>query len=92
MVWASAAAALQGCGAGSPPPVVQASQADVDKVVKMRTIFVNAKGNYDSLSASDKATYNQLAGGESAGQKEWQVMSKNPVDGTAPSSSTTHGP
>ena len=69
---------MVGCGSGTPPPVTQASQAQVDNAVKMRELFVKANGNFDSLSPEDKTAYNQLAGSEAAGQAQWKTMSTHP--------------
>lgn len=68
-----------GCGSGTPPPVAQASQTQIDNAVKMRELFVKANGNYDSLSAEDKAAYVKLAGSEAAGQAQWKTMSSHPA-------------
>lgn len=73
---------MLGCGQGAPPAVKQATQSQVDNVVKMRELYVKAKGNYDSLSAEEKTTYNQLAGGEAAGQAQWKEMGKSPAAGS----------
>lgn len=74
-----AALNMVGCGKSEPPAVVQASQAQIDNAVQMRQMFVKANGNYDSLSAEDKAAYNKLAGSEAAGQAQWKTMSTHPV-------------
>ncbi|CAN5371468.1 hypothetical protein BH11ARM2_BH11ARM2_19870 [soil metagenome] len=81
LLCAAVSSMVAGCGQDKPPAVVQASQTQVDNTVQMRQLFVKAKGNYDSLTPEDKATYNTLAGGDAAGQEQWKTMSKNPVGG-----------
>ena len=61
----------------------------------LRSYFTKVNGNYDQLSAEDKAAYTKLAGGEDKGQKTWDLM-KNGLSGApggakaAPGVTSTH--
>lgn len=71
-----------GCGDGSGgKPQSIASETRVQEIVKMREIFDKVRGNWDALSAEDKAEYTRLAGDEAKARQMWEGMA-NPVGAT----------
>lgn len=73
----------QGCSSESSKPQSIASEERVVQLVEMRKIFDKAGGQWDSLSADEKATYTRLAGDDAKAQAMWKTMS-SPAGG-APS-------
>jgi hypothetical protein len=71
---------IAGCGESGPAPDPKAETARLDKITDMRTIFDKSGGNYDSLSADDKAQFVKLAGGDEAKAMEsWNLMKYGPA-------------
>lgn len=68
-----AAVVLVGCGSDNPP--IQRGTADVANAQEMRRIFDKNQGNYDGMSAEDKAAYLKAsANGEEKAKKDWEAM------------------
>lgn len=63
---------LAGCGADNAPAAEDKTkeQTRVNAATEQRALFDKAKGNYDSLSAADKARANELMGGTEASARE----------------------
>ena len=70
----SAVGAVSGCGSGSDKPQSIASPERVNQLVEMRQIFDKSGGNWDGLSAEDKAKYTQLAGDDAKAKMYWDKM------------------
>jgi hypothetical protein len=70
--------ALPGCGnSGGPDPKVESQRAE--NLGNMREYFTKANGNYDSLSAEDKAAFVKLCGGDQAkALTTWNAMKYGP--------------
>lgn len=67
---------LAGCGSGSSgKPESIASEEQVNKIVEMRKYFDKVNGQWDSLTAEDKASFTKLAGDEAKAQAMWKTMS-----------------
>jgi len=74
----SAACLISGCDSGPSKPQSIASEERVGQLVEMRKIFDKAGGNWDSLTAADKAEYTRLAGDDAKAQAMWKTMSGPP--------------
>jgi hypothetical protein len=72
---ASTVGAISGCSSGSGKPESIASEERVGQIVEMRKYFDKAGGNWDALSAEDKAAYTKLAGDDKKAQTMWRTMS-----------------
>ena len=71
---------LLGCGpSGGPDPKVE--EARVNKAVEMRKLFDKAGGDYTKLDATDKAKFDEMAGGD--GQKAFNEMKNGPSMGSS---------
>ena len=70
---------VSGCdsGPGGTPQSIATDQ-QVNNMVEARKFFDKAAGNWDSLTAEDKAQFNKLAGDEAKGKTLWQTMA-NPM-------------
>ncbi|MGV3617177.1 MAG: hypothetical protein ACO1SV_17765 [Fimbriimonas sp.] len=73
-----------GCdsGPGGKPQSI-ASDEKVNQIVEMRAIYDKVKGNWNSLSADDKAKYTQMAGDDAKAKAMWEGMSR-PAGATPP--------
>jgi hypothetical protein len=73
-----ASAFIAGCGeSGGPDPKV-VSQRLVD-LTAMRSYYDKANGNFDSLSADDRAAFVKLCGGDEAkAMTTWNAMKYGP--------------
>lgn len=68
-------AILSGCGdSGGPNPKMEETR--VNKAIEMRKLFDKAGGDYSKLDATDKASFDQMAGGD--GQKAFDEMKNGP--------------
>jgi hypothetical protein len=65
---------MSGCSSGDGKPQSIASDQQVSNIVEMRKLFDKAGGNWDSLTAGEKAEYTKLAGDEAKGQTMWKSM------------------
>jgi hypothetical protein len=81
----AASIAIAGCGS-SNATVQQASAQKVDTAIQMRKYFDKVRGDFNSLSPTDQAAYNQLAGSAAEGKSTWAFMAKSyrPPAGAAP--------
>lgn len=62
-----------GCGSSTPDSQVETSRLQAAQ--EMRKLFEKAGGNYESLTAQDKASFlKQFKGNESDSQKAWNAM------------------
>lgn len=64
-----------GCGSsdGGKPQSI-ATDEQVNKIVEMRAIFDKVSGNWETLTAEDKATFTKLAGDDAKAQTLWKSM------------------
>jgi len=70
-----ALSAISGCSSNATIKEDPASvQTRVDAAGKMRSYFDKANGNYDSLSAEDKAALNKLTGSEAHSREAFGHM------------------
>lgn len=68
---------LSGCGSSGPDAQVETER--VDNAKQMRSIFDNAGGDYEKLSAEDKAKFVKIFGGDEAKAKHsWDAMKNGP--------------
>jgi len=67
--------ATSGCSGDSGKPQSIASEERVQEIVEMRKIYDKSGGNWDALSAEDKAAYIKLAGDEQKAKTMWTTMS-----------------
>lgn len=85
-----------GCSgnADNPESIAGGDQAKrVDEMKQMRAIFDGARGSWDAVSESDKATYTKLAGGEEKAKILWETMGRNgSAGGPGPGGPGTGGP
>lgn len=67
-----------GCGdSGGPDPKVESKR--VVDLTAMRSFFDKVNGNYDDLSAEDKASFVKLCGGDEAkATTTWNAMKLGP--------------
>jgi hypothetical protein len=65
-----------GCGSDSTKPESIASPERVTQIVDMRKLFDKAKGNWDSMSATDKDQFTKLAGDEKTAKSMWESMAR----------------
>lgn len=68
---------LGGCNSAPSKPQSIASPERVQEIVKMRQIFDEVQGNWESLSADKRAEYVRMAGDEEKAKTMWDRM-KNP--------------
>jgi hypothetical protein len=62
-----------GCGdSGGPDP--KKEEARLNSAVEMRKLFDKAGGDYAKLDATDKASFEKLAGGAGEAEKTWNTM------------------
>ncbi len=68
--------ATSGCSGGNDP--VKEAPAELDKRVEtaktIRELHDKSQGNYDSLSAEDKAKLDKVTGGEANSKKAFSLM------------------
>lgn len=64
-----------GCQSDPGKPESIASEARVQEIVQMRTIFDRAGGKWDAMTEADKAEYIRLAGDEEKAKSMWETMS-----------------
>lgn len=68
--------ALVGCGSSSSGKLESiASEEQVNKIVEMRKYFDKVNGQWNSLTAEDKAAFTKLAGDDAKAQSMWKTMS-----------------
>jgi len=81
---------IVGCGdSGGPNPKVE--EARVNTAIEMRKLFDKAGGDYTKLDATDKATFDNYAGGPEAAQKTWSMMKNGAAGGTSTSPGANAG-
>jgi hypothetical protein len=78
-----AAIGLIGCGdSGGPDPKVETARVDTAR--EMRSYFDKVRGDYNQLSADDKAKYLKLFDGDqSRAESVWNQMKNGPGAGSA---------
>jgi hypothetical protein len=79
-------------GCGEPAPDAKVETERLDSAKQMRTLFDGAGGDYNRLSATDKAAYIKSFGGnEENAKRMWETMKSRGYGGgtSAPASGTT---
>lgn len=77
-----------GCG-DTPAPEAMGGEDGVARMTEMRGLYDKVKGDWNALTAEDKAAFTKLAGDDAKAQKLWATMSGPP--GAGPGSSGPPG-
>lgn len=75
-------AALAGCGTG--PAAIKGDNDSLKRATEMREFYTKSGGNYDSLSAEEKAKFQKDIAPGLAPEKAWQSLAPQKADMSGP--------
>ena len=70
---------MAGCGDSRPGPDEKTEKARLDEMLAARAIFEKVNGDWNQLTATDKAAYVKTFGDETKAQNAWMQMKNGPV-------------